>query len=144
MNTITEKIQYKTKNSHYLNIHVWVLITINIILFIFFLLNKNPFIVIWWNIFCTFFLVYIFKKYCFYFKNKAFITETKFIYQENNSIKKTDFSQIKEIKIQKIWIRSNYFWYWSLIFITNNWEIKLDYINNPEITAKEIIEIIKS
>ena len=53
-------------------------------------------------------------------------------------------SVIKEIKIQKTWIRSNYFWYWSLIFITDIWEIKLDYINNPEITAKEIIEIIKS
>jgi len=58
-----------------------------------------------------------------------------------------DTNKIKTISVDKNWIRKSIFNYWTIVVLTEwdteNWDIKLYYVHNPDITQKRISDLIE-
>lgn len=143
MQTTTEKIQKKIIPTWEIKIIIFFKILIIFLIFFawrFFLWkNLNLFL----NFLLPFFIIFIYKFYNEVYKNSAFITETKIIFQKKWKLEKYDISKIKELKIIKKHFLSNFLNFRTFRFIWEDFILDLDYIENSQENIKEISEILK-
>lgn len=154
-----------TRDKIFLYLHVLLPSILYLILLIFLFLiwflwdwesfNNIKWVIIFILIFFTFipFAYKIIKRLIDYYMDFAIITPREIVAYNQTWIfsrdsRSIDVDKIKSITIDKKWFINSLFNFWSIVFLSEwsddwNWDIKLDFVHNPDLVRHKIIDLVK-